>query len=269
MYDDSQQTGGIISFLNEYLPFSANALNSIQEYSERTKIFRYGSPQDPSYAVEFISGYNPHIWFSPILWVFPAGNMNKSLERLLRSAAKRNSRFIALAPYVSDDIIPEFTDFKFYKERLMILKDFQSERTLKYEIKKLHESSAEQSLNLSAEVEPLSAVKSTLAAERQFLRERETYGIFLDSKLVCRGSIMANSGGFYSIGGFVTHRDYRRKGLAGDLIWHICKLVRERNGVPFLTVRDDNYAAIPLYRNLGFRELETISFIDYHSGVVP
>ncbi len=259
-----------MGILLEQLPFTTNAISSILEYPERTEVFTLKLSGKKAYIVEFKSEYNPHIWYSPILWLFPTSNDLDELKIMLKNAIQRNTSFVALAPvsYSNDSI--SIPNLRIYREKL--LQKITSTRNIvnsQFNIRKLDESDAEQSIILSSTVEPNSIMCCPLKSERLFLLERETYGIYIDDILISRGSIMARVQNYSSVGGFVTHPNYRKMGFASALVGYICNLVQDRGQIPFLTVREDNFTALSLYTKLGFEDKGELLFIDYNSGVIP
>ncbi len=256
--------------LLEQLPFTTNAISSILEYPERTEVFTQKLLGKKAYIVEFKSKYNPHIWYSPILWLIPTSNDLDEVKIMLKNAIQRNASFIALAPVSSNNNSISISNLRIYREKL--LQKLTNTRNIinsHLDIRRLDESEAEQSIALSSTVEPNSVMHDPLISERLFLRERETYGIYSDGILISRGSIMATVHNYSSVGGFVTHPNYRKVGYASALVGHICNLVQDRRKIPFLTVREDNFAALSLYTKLGFGDSGELLFIDYNSGVVP
>ncbi len=259
-----------MNILLEHLPFTTNAIDSICRYSERTEVFKQRVLGKDAYTIEFKSEYNPHIWYSPILWLIPTSDNLNEVEMMLRSSMKLTASFIAMAPVNSACASIVIPGIKIYREKLLQkLTNTRNTVNSRFQIRRLDESDAEQSIALSSTVEPNSIMHDPLTAEKLFLRERETYGIYFDNTLVTRGSIMANVRNYSSVGGFVTHPDYRKMGFASALVSYICSIVQDRAQIPFLTVREDNFAAISLYSKLGFEFSNELLFFDYNSQVVP
>ncbi len=270
MLDEKKLDQNDMGILLEHLPFTTNAIDSICRYPERTEVFTQKVIDKKAYTVEFKSEYNPHIWYSPILWLIPASDNLKEIEMMLKSSIKRTASFIAMVPVNSARTSIVIPGIKIYREKLL-QKHTDTRNTVnsRFQIRRLDESDAEQSISLSSTVEPNSVTHDALTAEKLFLRERETYGIYLGDILVTRGSIMASIRNYSSVGGFVTHPDYRKMGLASALVSYICNIVQDRGQIPFLTVRDDNFVAISLYSKLGFELREELLFFDFNSRVVP
>jgi GNAT superfamily N-acetyltransferase len=256
-----------LHFLENNLPFTLNALNSLTYYPDRTKVYYSKTQRETIYVIEFKSGYNKHIWYSPIIWMISDNADINFLRNSLREQMNNNSSFIALARSFSEN--PEVSGILSYREKLMVNDKFDGLIIPEFKVVRLDEFAAEQSLLLSLPSKKGKFTNEEISRERLFIRERETYGIFLDNKLVCRGSIMAGYGKYFSVGGFITHTDYRKMGLATSLVGFICKRIMEMGGIATLTVRKDNMGALSLYRKLGFMDKEEIMFLDCGSGVVP
>lgn len=254
-------------YLEDNLPFSLNALNSLVHYPDRTQVYYSKSQREAIYVIEFKSGYNKHIWYSPIIWIISDIDDIDFLRNSLREQMNNNSSFIALAHPFAEN--PEVSGILTYREKLMVNDKFEDLIIPEFKVVRLDESAAEQSLLLSIPSKKGNFTNEEISRERLFIRERETYGIFLDNRLVCRGSIMAGYGKYFSVGGFITHTDYRKLGLATSLVGFICKRIMEMGGIATLTVRNDNVGALSLYRKLGFMDTEEIMFLDWGSGVVP
>jgi len=250
-----------IHLLNSYLPFSANAIDSLEKYVNRTKFLM--DKEQKLIIVIFESNYNKHIWNSPIVWVFGCLEcINNIFESLLREYPER---FIILA-CGNNFKPPKYENIRLYVEDLMILKELKI--SPKRNPLKLDERYALDSLTLSTDNKK-EIDQSELERERNFLKERETYGFFMEGKLISRGSIMSNASGYSGIGGFITHPDFRNKGYGTDLVSYISSIVIKRENIPFLTVRSDNKIAISLYSKIGFVKIGNVIFMDYKTGSIP
>ena len=254
--------------LYDHLPFSVNAIDSILNHTERTEIYELKRGVNSIYGVVFNSSYNPHIWYSPIIWFFGLSDDKENLGYLFNYFIQKYKTFIGLSE-LQTDLFGLF-GVRTYSELLMI-KNKSVNPSIKndYKIRLLETEDAEQSIRLSSDVEPGSNRPSNIECEKLFLRERETYGIFLNDTLVCRGSIMANVASYSTVGGFVTDPNYRGMGLAKFLVNYINEIVEYRGYKSVLTVRKTNQIAISLYQKLGFEKMQEVTFIDAGSGVVP
>lgn len=272
MKNVTTNTGSILASLRQYLPYSTNAIHSVLTYPQKTVIYQNATENNSEIitSVAYNSGYNPHIWYSPIIWLSIGGveKNEKLIAATLEYLADKFTSFISMVPK-SITLGKLEERFKFYKENLMIRRNSQPPLHSPYTVRRLDSKDAMESLRLSSGIEPNDVRLDPVGAEKLFLKERETYGIFMEGKLVCRGSIMASSGSYYSVGGFVTDQEYRGMGLGTRIVDFICREVELRGGFPFLTVRSDNDIAIKLYKKLGFETLQEITFIDYNTGVVP
>lgn len=259
-----------LTSLKKHLPFSTNAIHSVINYPDKTSLLYMDTGTNHIWLISYLSGYNPHIWYSPIIWAVPERSLLNEcdIRQAINFLENAYGSFIMMIPYE----LPAGMDLiglKIYHEFLMMRDIIPSPLKSDSQIRRLTPEDASESLRMSAGIEPYDERIEPVDAEKLFLLQRETYGIFKDRKLVCRGSIMANFGIYQTVGGFVTDPEYRGMGLATKLVEFICGTVEARGGKPCLTVRNTNEAAIRLYKKLEFREIQRITFIDCNSGVVP
>lgn len=261
----SQLDQNDIKFLNDYFPLIENAFHSYSNFKNRVNIIKAYNLNNISFLFIYNSNYNPHIWYSPIIWAF--GNpdlISKSINYIMKKNIIKN-QFIALT--YSKEKIKGITHIKTYNEDLLILKKLSINKINdKYKIIKLKPEDANESLHLS-NAEHFN--NNSLNAEKLFIEERETYGIFDNNKLVCRGSIMSRGNNYAAIGGFITDVSYRGNAFATSLIYYISSKLISLNYIPFLTVRTDNLPAQNLYRKLGFEFRDNVTFYDYNTGLRP
>lgn len=78
------------------------------------------------------------------------------------------------------------------------------------------------------------------------------YGIFKEGKLVSIAGQRMQTNLFIEVSAVVTHPDYTRRGLAGQLIVHDTKEILKANKTPILHTTNGN-PAISLYEKLGFK----------------
>jgi ribosomal protein S18 acetylase RimI-like enzyme len=79
-------------------------------------------------------------------------------------------------------------------------------------------------------------------------------GIRSEGKLVAMGGLRMHLAGYREITTVATMPGYEGRGYATSLVAALAARIRERNELPFLTVRTDNARAIAIYHRLGFRE---------------
>jgi predicted GNAT family acetyltransferase len=84
------------------------------------------------------------------------------------------------------------------------------------------------------------------------------FGAFCDGRLVSTLGIAGDGRGLARYQNVETHPDWRRRGLAGRLVYDAGTFALEELGARTLVmVADPDYAAIRLYRALGFTDGET------------
>lgn len=86
----------------------------------------------------------------------------------------------------------------------------------------------------------------------------EWFGAFLDGRLVCQMGLFAASKGLARFQSVETDPGYRRRGLAGSLVYEVSRYgLGELGAQTLVMVADPLYFAIDLYRSVGFDETET------------
>lgn len=78
------------------------------------------------------------------------------------------------------------------------------------------------------------------------------FGIFKNGKLVSITGQRLQTNHFIEVSSVVTHPNFTRKGLAGQLIYHTTKEILKVNKTPILHTNKGNLA-IPLYEKLGYK----------------
>lgn len=85
------------------------------------------------------------------------------------------------------------------------------------------------------------------------------YGLFEGGRLASMAGIRMAMPGFQELSAICTHPDFRGRGLAGRLTWHLVHQVLEQGEMPFLHTESDNPAQA-MYEKLGFRLHQMIPF---------
>jgi GNAT superfamily N-acetyltransferase len=84
------------------------------------------------------------------------------------------------------------------------------------------------------------------------------YGAFVDGRLVAHLGIITDGSGVARYQNVETHPDWRRRGLAGSLVWQAGRHGLDTLGASTLVIVADPHAdAIRVYRTLGFTDAET------------
>ena len=85
------------------------------------------------------------------------------------------------------------------------------------------------------------------------------FGAFADDRLVSSMGLFRASEGLARFQSVETHPDARRRGLAGTLVHHVGSFgLTELGAHTLVMVADPTYAAIRLYRSLGFTDSESL-----------
>jgi GNAT superfamily N-acetyltransferase len=99
-----------------------------------------------------------------------------------------------------------------------------------------------------------------LAAERTLTEagHGSWFGAFVDGALVAQLGIITDGSGVARYQNVETHPKWRRRGLAGSLVWQAGRHGRDTLGASTLVIVADPHAdAIRVYRTLGFADAET------------
>ena len=261
----------IKDILDQFLPYSINAINSFDNYRDRVKLYSSVKNHKESVGVLFISEYNIHICFSPTIWIFgDTETSNEILEYL--DTSNPAGKYVVQVTGKDANILKPGLHYKIFREYMMELNELNFHNYLNntsFPIKRLDKNDARESLLISGFDLENKTEKSFIEMEEKFIAERETYGIFEGRKLICRGSIMSCNGKYCSVGGFITHNDFRNRGIGKFLVHYICGLVVSRHRIPVLFMRDDNIPASKLYADIGFEIKGNTYFMDHNTGSRP
>jgi GNAT superfamily N-acetyltransferase len=85
-------------------------------------------------------------------------------------------------------------------------------------------------------------------------------GIRIDGNLVAMAGERVRPPGYSEISAVATHPDYRRLGLAKQVVLAVADTIIGRGDTPFLHALIDNTAAIRLYESLGFTIRRRVTF---------
>jgi GNAT superfamily N-acetyltransferase len=84
------------------------------------------------------------------------------------------------------------------------------------------------------------------------------FGAFIGDELVAQLGLIADGSGIARYQNVETHPDWRRRGLAGSLVWHAGRHGLDTLGAGTLVIVADPLAdAIRVYRSVGFADAET------------
>jgi ribosomal protein S18 acetylase RimI-like enzyme len=85
------------------------------------------------------------------------------------------------------------------------------------------------------------------------------YGVRFDGNLAAMAGERLQLEGYPEISGVCTHPEFRGRGLATELIWHLVRAHRRDGVVSWLHVGSANRHAIDLYLTLGFRIVREVT----------
>jgi GNAT superfamily N-acetyltransferase len=107
-------------------------------------------------------------------------------------------------------------------------------------------------------------IRARSAAERALTEAGHGFwfGAFVGGELVAQLGLVTDGSGIARYQNVETHPDWRRRGLAGSLVWHAGQLGVDSLGATTLVIVADPLAdAIKVYRSVGFADAETqVSF---------
>ncbi|HSR87184.1 MAG TPA: GNAT family N-acetyltransferase [Streptosporangiaceae bacterium] len=83
------------------------------------------------------------------------------------------------------------------------------------------------------------------------------FGAFVDGKLVAHLGLITDGSGIARYQNVETHPDWRRKGLAGTLVWRAGRHGLSGTANTLVMAADPDYVAIRVYRSVGFIDAET------------
>jgi len=84
------------------------------------------------------------------------------------------------------------------------------------------------------------------------------FGAFVDGRLACQMGLFRAGEGLARFQSVETHPDFRRQGLAANLVFTVSRFgLDELRASTLVMVADPDYFAIDLYRSVGFSDTET------------
>jgi predicted GNAT family acetyltransferase len=98
-----------------------------------------------------------------------------------------------------------------------------------------------------------------IAAERALTEAGHGFwfGAFVDGKLVAHLGLVTDGSGIARYQNVETHPDWRRKGIAGTLVWRAGQRGLDGMAGMLVIAADPDYVAIRVYRSVGFIDAET------------
>lgn len=259
------------NILRRFCPYSINAIDALNNHRDRVELYSSLKNHKKSIGVLFMSGYNIHIWFTPTIWIFGNTETNDEILEYLDSTDP-DGKYVVQVTNMDKNALKSGLNYNIFKEYMMELNELNFHNyvnSMSLPIKRLDENDAVQSMLISNFDLKNQIEKNSIEMEKRFIGERETYGVFKDGKLICRGSIMSCTDNYCSVGGFITHNDFRNHGIGKFLVSYICALVISRHKIPVLFMRDDNITASNLYRDIGFKIKGDTYFLDHNTGAKP
>jgi GNAT superfamily N-acetyltransferase len=102
-------------------------------------------------------------------------------------------------------------------------------------------------------------LNARLASERALTEvgHGSWFGAFVDGKLVAHLGLVTDGSGIARYQNVETHPDWRRKGIAGTLVWRAAQHGLNGMASTLVMAADPDYVAIRVYRSVGFIDAET------------
>ncbi len=111
---------------------------------------------------------------------------------------------------------------------------------------------------------------SHLFQNPEYLVEKaKTYGIIKDGYAISSASALAYLPEVWVLGAVITKREYRNLGLASRVVGHFMSVASKHTKKVVLWVRDDNFAAIRLYKKFGFKTIYYDAWINLGVDILP
>jgi predicted GNAT family acetyltransferase len=120
-------------------------------------------------------------------------------------------------------------------------------------IKKLHTTDVAQMLQLTQQTKPGPFYEKTILFGNY-------YGIYHNDQLVSMAGERLKVNGYTEVSAICTAPDHLGNGYASCLTSAVCEQITAAGEIPFLHVRQDNTAAIALYKKLGFQIRANVFF---------
>lgn len=259
-----------LPLLRSNLPSSVNAIDCIKRFPARTKAFIFRkSGKDMGISVCFSSGYNSHVWFDPVVWMFSNSECDGEIFNFFQNELGNKFVVHLFGSRIDETYFENKGEFKRYTELIMSAESSILDKPLEEDYHFLSLSARDSREVFTFLSDGLNATEDQAGQEQKFLSERKVYAVKSNDRIVSAGAIMSSYGGVTSIGAIKTDIRQRRKGLARYLISQLLKEVLRDQREVILFVRDDNYPAVELYRSLGFKEAGRSIFIDHGANVRP
>ncbi len=262
------ETGPIMGYLVNCLPFSINMIAAIRDHHDRCRVFVAGDVENiAGVLVEFHSMYNSHIWFDPIIWITGSPDVS---SKLLHERGYDKSIVISQTDFSS--LMPvENHEIRVFEEFIMTVDAGRLPESVNnpdVEIRQLDTADVDESLlfsGYSGEIMDLKERKQ----EENFLKERICLGLYSNGQLVSRGAIMSVTEDCASVGAFFTLEGARKKGYGSAIVTEVSKKASATSKYACLFVRSTNNEAISLYKKLGFEIAASAYFFDLGTGLSP
>lgn len=128
----------------------------------------------------------------------------------------------------------------------MVYEPFMQSPMVKYQFKNLNRVHVDEMIELIKLTQPGPFRSNTISLGNYT-------GIFKEEKLVSMAGQRFHPVPYVEISAVCTHPDHLGKGYAHSLLQEQIRRILEKSQVPFLHVRNDNLAAVKLYKKLGFK----------------
>lgn len=253
-------------FLIKNLPFTVNMMDTIRRFRDRSDSYFLVDGSNIMVALTvFRSGYNPHIWNDPIIWV--AGSAEESMK--LVSLINLNKSVLVSSNDISRFIKNKYLRARSFSEDIMVREKMPEDSTFDYSSQLLSKKYAGESIALSLGGTKGEDNNNLIVREQRFLMERKCYGIIHEGKLVSRGAVMSSVKEYSSVGAFLTDERWRGQGYASDVIKAVLSETSRVSDNSCLFVNEKNERARSVYNKLGFSILQKVYFCEIDTRVTP
>ncbi len=105
--------------------------------------------------------------------------------------------------------------------------------------------------------------------EARLRRLEEPYGVVMDSKIIGVGGYCAREPEAYMICGVYVEPQHRGKGIGKAISSHLVENALKNTNTVTLWVREDNYPAIKIYVDIGFKITRQNKWINKNTNIKP
>lgn len=176
------------------------------------------------------------------------------ISQIIKKISSHSYRVISGNEFSIKQLSNVFKNLSLRETSLMTLKSLKKEETGLYKIRKLLESDIFKAKRLILSIDEFRDKFSNNAIERitRMIINDETYGCFIDNKLVAVVSATAVSPYSCMFTDICVDKQYRGRGISRAIIYYAAQL-KLKSGVESVTLYADNPSAINIYLKTGFQ----------------